>query len=66
MGSIDNGWTPEWEERRQAYIGNGGPSEEVVDPVEQLAMSLAWEEDYTDAYKVRVLTDAIEHVMRGR
>jgi hypothetical protein len=30
---------------------------ETVDPVDQLAMSLKWEEDYTDEYKRRVLID---------
>lgn len=35
---------------------------EIVDPLEQLAMSLSWEDDYTDEYKVRVLREAIEFV----
>lgn len=34
-------------------------AEEVVDPITQLAMSLQWEELYTDEYKRRVLTEAI-------
>jgi hypothetical protein len=35
---------------------------ETVDPLDQLAMSLAWEEEYTDEYKRRVLWEAIKQV----
>jgi hypothetical protein len=35
---------------------------EVVDPVAQLYMSLAWHDDYTDEYKRRVITDAIRYL----
>ncbi len=35
------------------------PVEDVVDPITQLAMSLQWEELYTDEYKRRVLKEAI-------
>ena len=37
---------------------------EIVDPVEQLAMSLHWEEEYSDEYKRRVLSEAIAFVYR--
>lgn len=67
MPSISNGWTREWEERRQKRMAAGGPSAEsvaveAVDAVDQLCMSLQWGEDYTDDYKRRVLTDAIKQV----
>jgi hypothetical protein len=35
---------------------------ETVDPIEQLAMMLAWEEDYTDEYKRRFLIEAMRFV----
>lgn len=35
---------------------------ETVDPIDQLAMSLKWEEDYSDEYKRRVLTEAVRFV----
>jgi hypothetical protein len=41
---------------------------EVVDAIDQLAMSLKWDEEhsnYTDEYKRRVLIDAIKFVYRA-
>ena len=40
--------------------------EKLVDPIEQLAMSLKWDEDYTDEYKRRVLLDAIRFVLEAK
>ena len=38
---------------------------EVVDALDQLAMSLKWDEEYTDEYKRRVIVDAIKFVYFG-
>jgi hypothetical protein len=38
---------------------------EIVDPLDQLLMSLKWEEEYTDEYKRRVFADAVKFVYRS-
>jgi hypothetical protein len=35
-------------------------NQEIVDPIEQLATSLHWEEEYTDEYKRRVLVEFLK------
>lgn len=42
-----------------------GPDEEFVDAIEQLTMSLAWSEDYTDEYKRRVLIRSLNFYTGG-
>jgi hypothetical protein len=37
---------------------------EVFDALDQLLMSLKWDEEYTDEYKRRVFTDAVRFVYR--
>lgn len=46
MGSIGNGWTPEWEERRQKRMAAGGPSEEEVVPVSDTVIAPDLREAY--------------------
>lgn len=36
--------------------------QEIVDALDQLAMSLAWGEDYTDEYKRKTLAEAFKLV----
>lgn len=38
---------------------------EIVDPIEQIAMSLAWAEDYTDEYKRNTVYNAIRYYIKG-
>lgn len=40
------------------------PTPEIVDPIDQLHMMLAWQEEYTDDFKRKCLIDAIEFVSR--
>lgn len=41
---------------------SGKTTYEIVDPIDQLAMSLQWEELYSDEYKRRVLIEALRFV----
>lgn len=42
-----------------------GQVKEIVDPIDQLLMMLAWQEDYTDEFKRKCLIEAIKEVMEG-
>lgn len=37
---------------------------ETVDPIDQLAMSLKWDEEYTDEYKRQVLVEFLKFAYR--
>ena len=41
------------------------PTPDIVDPIEQLAMSIAWSEEYTDEYKRSTVYNAIRYYITG-